>query len=294
MCFTSAGRRLGPTFVNTLRIGLAIVFLAVTFRIISGSWIPPAVAGQVMFLALSGIVGLALGDQALFVAFVDLGPRLCMLVMATSPLWAALFGWLALGETLHGGAWLGVGLTIGGVSWVVLERPRRRDRPRSVHHARGIVLALVAAACQAGGLLLSKQGIGHGWLPEDEHLTAQAATLIRMVFAGLGMFPIVLLHHQRGRRRRAAGVLPERIGSRSAGYVLTLCGAFFGPYLGVWMSLVASDLTELGIAQTLCSLTPVFILPFAVWVEKERISLRAAVGAVVAVAGSALLFVQAG
>ena len=60
--------------------------------------------------------------------------------------------------------------------------------------------------------------------------------------------------------------------------------------MGVWMSLVATDRAEVGVAQTLCSLSPVFILPFAVWFEKERIGIRAILGATVAVCGSALLF----
>jgi drug/metabolite transporter (DMT)-like permease len=58
------------------------------------------------------------------------------------------------------------------------------------------------------------------------------------------------------------------------------------------MSLVASDRAPLGVAQTLCSLPPILILPVVVWVHKERVSARAVVGAVIAVAGTALLFVK--
>ncbi len=288
--FTAAGRRLGPTLVNAFRIAFAIVLLGLTHRLIAGTWLPPAVGGQVLFLALSGVVGLTIGDQALFTAFVDIGPRLGMLIMATAPLWAVFFGWVALGETLPVIAWLGIVLTIGGVAWVVWERPTTKVDRASAHRVRGIVLAFVAAACQAGGLLLSKQGMGHGWLPDDEHMSPQAATFVRMIFAGAGMIPVILLHRRRERKRRAAGILPRRIGSPRMGLLFAACGAVFGPFLGVWMSLVASDRAPLGIAQTLCSLTPVIILPFAVWIEKERISPRAVIGAVIAVAGCALLF----
>ena len=190
--FTAAGRRLGPTLVNAFRIAFAIVLLGLTHRFIAGTWLPPAVGGQVLFLALSGVVGLTIGDQALFTAFVDIGPRLGMLIMATAPLWAVLFGWAALGETLPAIAWLGIVLTIGGVAWVVWERPTTRVDQVSAHRVRGIILAFVAAACQAGGLLLSKQGMGHGWLPDDEHMPPQAATFVRMIFAGAGMIPVLL------------------------------------------------------------------------------------------------------
>jgi len=292
--FTAAGRRLGATVVNGTRIGLAIILLAVTHFLLAGTWIPDVLPRQVLFLALSGVVGLAIGDQALFRAYIDIGPRLAMLMMTTSPLFAAFFGWIALGERLEGVAWLGVLLTVGGVAWVVLERPRGGPVVESKLRARGILLGVVAAACQAAGLLLSKQGMGHGWLPESQHLTAQAATLVRMAFAGVGVVPFLYIHHLRRRARVPSVTEPRGVGSRRAGFLFTAAGAMVGPYLGVWMSLVASDRAPLGIAQTLCSLTPVFILPFAARIQNERISPRAVIGAFVAVSGAAVLFLAPG
>ena len=290
--FTAASRRIGPTFVNAARITLAIILHGITFRVLAGQWIPDAAAGQVLYLAASGVIGLSIGDQALLTAFIDVWPRITSLVMATAPLFAVFFGWVALGETLQGPAWIGVAMVIGGVAWVVLERPEPgalAHRPRPV---RGIILALVYSACQAGGLLLSKQGIGHGWLPPSEHIPPQTATLIRMVFAGLGMVPIIALNQVRSSKRRAAGLSANRVGTPRAGLLFAAAGAVVGPFLGVWMSLVASDRAPLGIAQTLCSMVPIFILPFAAFFYKERVTLRAAIGAFVAVGGSALLFLQ--
>jgi len=288
LLFTAAARRLGPTLVNGTRIWIAIVLLGATHRLLTGQWIPDLRPRQAALLAASGLVGLTLGDQALFTAFVDVGPRLAMLVMTTAPLLAALFGWGALGETLGSTAWLGVGLTLGGVTWVILERPQGGGLPHLRPRLRGLVCALVAAACQAGGLLLSKQGMGHGWLPETEHLSPQTATFVRMGFAGLGVLPILLWW--RLRPRRAGHPPPASGGSRLGGLAFTLGGATVGPFLGVWMSLVASDHAPLGVAQTLCGLSPVFILPFAAVIHKERVSPRAVLGAVVAVGGSAVLF----
>jgi drug/metabolite transporter (DMT)-like permease len=292
LLFTAAARRAGTTAINTFRLTLAVVLLGVTHRFMSGTWIPEMVTGQLLFLALSGIVGLSIGDQALFTSFVYLGPRLAMLVMATSPIFAAFFGWLALGETLHGVAWLGVALTIGGVAWVVLERSEDKVVVHRSQRIQGVFLALIGAACQGGGLLLSKQGMGHGWLPDEQHLNPEAATLVRMFFAGLGMIPIVTVHAVRRRKWRRLGLPPRARGSIRSGLIFAACGAVFGPYLGVWMSLVAADNAPVGVAQTLCSLTPVFLLPFAVIIYKERISPRAAIGAIVAVAGTTLLFIQ--
>ncbi len=152
--FTAAARRLTPTIVNTLRIGFAIILLSVTHRLLSGTWIPEAVAGQVAFLAVSGIVGLSIGDQALFVAFVHIGPRLSLVIMTTSPLFAAFFGWLALGETLDGIAWLGITMTIGGVAWVVRERPRlRRGVSDQLPVPAGLVEGMAAGEVHPPGVV---------------------------------------------------------------------------------------------------------------------------------------------
>jgi len=292
--FTAAGRRIGPTAVNFARMLFAIVLLGVTHRLLSGTWVPDVVGRQVTLLAISGLVGLTIGDQALFVAFLDIGPRLSTLIMTTAPLFAAFFGWLVLGETLSLIAAVGVAMTIGGVAWAVLERPAARSPGDSPHRLRGIVLALVGGACQGGGLLLSKQGMGHGWLPVEQMLNPQAATLIRVCFGAACMLPIIAWRWYRLRARRNVVLCAARIGSKQAGYLLAMGGAVVGPFLGIWMSLVAADRAPLGIAQTLCSLVPIFVLPVVAIVYREKVSPRAVGGAVLAVAGSALLFVDAG
>ena len=292
ICFTLAGRRLGPTFVNTTRIILATIALGLIHRYIisdPGGWWPDLTASQLWLLGLSGLIGLAIGDQCLFTAFVDIGPRLANLLMTTAPIFAAVLGMVFLDEPLTFVVMLGMAVTIGGIAWVILERHPARPSPvPRGHRVRGVILAVSGGLCQAAGLLLSKAGMGHGWLAPEDHLDPQAATFVRMVFAGLSMGPLIaLMRWRRGSTRR------PRTGSRPAGYVLVVMGTMIGPVLGVWLSLVAADATSVGIAQTLLSLTPLFILPYAAFVEKEHVSWRAVVGAVVAVAGVAILFSQA-
>lgn len=291
--FTAAGRRLGPTVVNIIRIWFAVLLLGITHRLLSGQWIPDALAGQVVFLALSGVIGLTIGDQALFTAFVDIGPRMALLIMTLSPLLAALLGWIVLGETLGATAWLGMAMTIGGVGWVVAERQPTARIGQTARRARGILLALIGAVCQAGGLLLSKQGMGHGWLDKSQHMNPQAATFVRMAFAALGTLPIAAYYIYRARARGRSLRHPRgRPSPWRSGLLFTGCGAVVGPFLGVWMSLVASDRAPLGVAQTLCSLGPIIILPCVWIIHKESIGIRAIVGAVMAVSGAALLFFQ--
>jgi len=67
-------------------------------------------------------------------------------------------------------------------------------------------------------------------------------------------------------------------------------GALAGPFLGVWLSLVAIQHTSVGIASTLMSLPPIFLLPVGMIIFKERIGWRAVVGTVLAISGVAVLF----
>jgi len=290
LCFTAAAKRIGAAAVNSTRIILAIAWLGLTHRLLNGIWIPHASGTQIVLLAISGLLGLTLGDLALFKAYVYIGPRLAMLVMTTAPIFTVLLGWLVLGEALTGPMWIGMVLTVGGVAWVVLERPAGEGGAGHSHRAAGLLLALLATIGQAGGSLLSKSGMGHGWLPEDQLMPPQTAALVRMFFAGIFTTPTIVWLAARGRAERGGAKAGAEGGLRRTGYIMTFCGSLVGPYLGMWMSLEAFHRSPLGVAQTLCSLTPVFILPFVIVVQKERVTVRAALGALVAVLGTAILF----
>ena len=297
LLFTEAGKRLGVTVVNFTRLVLAVLLLGLTHRILTGHWVPDASLGQVALLGASGVIGLAIGDQALFTSFILVGPRIATLIMTTSPLFAALFGWVVMGETLGTIALIGILTTLGGLAWVVSERLPSTTITEKRNWYRGIALAGVGAICQAAGLLLSKQGMGHGWLDRDCHLDPQAATLIRMVFATAGMAPFLLFGRKatRSSKQRPLTRPRRRFGPNRwrIGLAFAAMGAVAGPYLGVWMSLVATDRAPLGIAQTLCSLTPIFILPAARVIYGEKIGVRALLGTCLAIGGVGLLLAGA-
>jgi drug/metabolite transporter (DMT)-like permease len=63
-----------------------------------------------------------------------------------------------------------------------------------------------------------------------------------------------------------------------------------GPALGVVLSLVAIANAHIGVASTLMSLTPVFLLPVAHFLFREKITSRAVMGTLIALLGVVLLF----
>ena len=69
-----------------------------------------------------------------------------------------------------------------------------------------------------------------------------------------------------------------------------LIAAVIGAFLGTWLSIIALKYTHAAVAATLNSTSPLFILPLAVLMLKERISSREILGALIAVSGVGIYF----
>ncbi|MCA9273301.1 MAG: DMT family transporter [Phycisphaerales bacterium] len=280
--FTAGGKRIGVTAVNTLRMFFAIILLGATHLILFKTVVPQIPSTmQWGALALSGFIGLTICDQALFAAFLDIGPRRALLVMTSTPIFALTFGYLILKESIGLVALAGIGITIMGIAWVVLQRQSKGNKERHPHLIRGYTLAVVGSVCQSLGAMFAKIGMGSG----ETSVDPLAATLVRMIFGLLCMTPIVLISY-RMVKKREPGSSKLRW---TPGILFTLAGAIFGPFLGVWLSLVAIRSVPLGVAQTLLSLSPVMILPFVGKLYKEKLTWAAILGAVIAVGGAGVI-----
>lgn len=287
-CFAAAARRLGAGTVNLTRSILALGPLLLLNLLLLGAPWPEATPATLVWLAASGVVGLAIGDQFLFAALVDIGPRLSVLLMTLAPIFAAALGYAMLGETLGLVEGVGVAVTLGGIAWVVSERPRPGDVEAHRHspgvRARGIAFGVLGAASQGFGVVLAKQGMIGGEVPVDP----LAAQLVRMT---AGASALALAWLILGRRSWLVGSRttgsPARL-DRVAATGLVI-GTLIGPVLGVWLSLVSVRNLDAGVASTLMAMSPVLVLPFSAWIDREHIGWRAGLGAAVAVAGVAIL-----
>lgn len=275
MAFEAAGKRIGSLNVNLARVVLGALFLSGFCYLRRGLWLPSDASLHAwLWLSASGIAGLTLGDMCLLKAFVLVGSRISALIMAFVPMLSALISWLFLGELLSLQDQAGMLLTTTGIVMVVMRRPNGRGVDRNGYPLKGLLLALGGAIGQSVGLVFSKFGMGT--------YDAFAANHIRLLAALAGFIVIFLVT---GRWR---GVLPAT--RHRAGMGFATLGSFFGPFVGVSLSLYAVQHTQVGVAATIIALVPVFIIPPAVLIKKEVIGLRDVAGASIAVAGSVLLF----
>ncbi len=279
--FTLSGRQVGSAVVNRTRLALALVMVSGAHWVAQGQPLPlDADLSRWGWLALSGLIGFVLGDAALFQAFVMIGPRLSMLLMALSPAMGAVLAWLLLGEALSGWEILGMALAIGGVAWVVTDRRNgngNSDRaPRA--YLIGVLFGLGGALGQALGLIFSKEGL-HG------DFSALSGNVIRLVAATITIWAFTVF---RGQASNTLTVLRAKPGALRT----IVGGAVAGPFLGVWLSLIAVQNAPVGVASTLMSFPPILLIPLGWLIFKERITQRAIVGTVLALAGVAVLFLH--
>jgi drug/metabolite transporter (DMT)-like permease len=276
VAFEIACKRVGPMAVNWLRLAMGFILLSLFCWFSRGLVFPVDASGHTwLWLAVSGVVGFALGDLFLLRAFTIIGSRISMLVMASVPPITALIGWAIMGETLGVRDLLGMTLTVGGIVFVVTKRKPGEEKKKVFSHSlQGVLLALGGAVGQAVGLVLSKYGMGS--------YNAFAATQIRILAGVIGLSVILFF---------LKGWLPVAQATRDRKSLsLTFVGALFAVFLGVSLSLVAVQHTSTGVASTIMAIVPVLIIPPAIIIFKEKVSFREVFGAVVAVIGVALLF----
>lgn len=273
--FAEAGVRIGSLVVNVLRLVMALGMLTVLGWVTRGlPWPTDATPHAWLWLTISGVVGFAFGDLCLFRAFVLIGARLGSLIMSLAPPFAALLGFMVLGETLALDQVLGMALTVAGVGLALADRQRGAQGPVDRRaQVVGVLLAVCGALGQGGGLVLSKYGMGD--------YDAFAATQIR-VFAGAVSFALIFTAI-RGWPRVGQALRQTRA------MVFTGLGAVFGPFLGVSLSLLAVQHTQAGIAASLMATSPILIIPVVVVVQRERVGLPGVLGTLLAVLGVVLL-----
>lgn len=279
VAWTSAGRRIGALPVSFIRLVITAGLLALYGTVVRGLPLPTDASWERwLVLGLSGVMGFFVSDLCLFKALVVLGPRLTLLIQALMPPLAAVIAWASLGDQLSARQWLAMGITLLGVVWVTMERAgsstaaKEPAEPRAQAWRFGVMLALLAAVTQAFGTVLSKMGIGD--------YDAGAATFIRVLGAMVGYLLLLTFLG----RWRAVGIAARHT---RAMMIVTL-GSLVGPFTGVILYMIALRHCPAGIVATIVCTTPVLILPFAILLYRERVSLRAAGGAVISVLGVAL------
>lgn len=274
--FSAATARVGSVLVNISRLIMALCCLMPILLFVGFE--PGLTRAQLLYLGTSGVIGLAVGDSFLFRAYRQIGPRVAMLVMSVSPAIAALLAYVVLGERLPLLGILGIAVTLTGIAIVVNERRLGPAHARA-GLASGVLFAFLAAVTQGVGLIFAKLAFMEG------QINGFVATAVRIATALVVLLPVVVL------LGRVIHPVQTFVNDRRA-LGLTALGSVLGPFLGISASLMAVANTTVGVAATLMSTVPIMMLPLVRVLYKEKLTWSAVGGAVIAVAGVALLFLH--
>lgn len=273
---SSAGKRIGVLSVNAIRISIAVLLIGTAHLIIFGTFLPMATRSQWIYLSLSGFLGLAIGDLGYLGSLVLIGPRKGVLLASMAPIFSTISAYFILGEILGPWTLSGIFLTLSGIIIVIMEKKSDTGNISEGNRILGVFSGLIGAIGQGVGLTLSKYGMVN---IESTPLNPLSAALIRMISAVFIIWIVFVIF------KKPFSVIRDK-----KAMMLTTGGAVTGPFLGVWLSMIAVTYTVAGVASTLMSLMPVLIIP-VVWIlYKEKTNLRGILGALIAVVGVAILF----
>jgi len=269
------GQYLSPLKMNLIKNLIALAMILGVLLLAGGPLFSGIDLFAGMLLALSGGLGIGMGDTAYFGALKHLGARRAILIMILSPPITGIFALIFLGETMSVGAWLGVIITVAGVAWVISERDSAADAGTN-HKPLGIVLGLTAALGQAIGAILSHAAFLH------MNISPLRSALFRLIGGTLS----VLIFMRVLKDSNGSGYENLHSLQRWRTIIFTV---FIGTFMGIWLQQISLKYAAAGVAQTLFATSPLFVLPI-VAVMGEYISLRSLLGAILAIAGVGLIF----
>ena len=283
MLFRSAGMQIQPILLNLYKGIISAALLSVGLLCFppdaSISW-PTA-----WLLLVSGAIGIGIGDTAFFSALNQLGERQALLLTETiAPPMTLCIGFIVLSESFSPMGIFGIFITLAGVAWVLSERassasPQReqaspKEQVGLVAFLRRYGMALLAAACQSLGAIISRYAL------TQSDVDPYTSSLLRL-FGGIAILAIYVLAWR-------VPVLPRPVRDLRVWRVLCLA-TLIGTLLGIVLQQTALQLASAAIAQTLIATSVLFVLPM-LFFRGQTVSWRAWMGALVAIAGVALIF----
>src|SRR6056297_3095079 len=275
LAFEKAGKQVGSYSVNIIRLFMAILLISLFTTISRGMPFPiDATPHTWVWLSISGFIGFVIGDLLLFESLVRNGSRVTMLIMAGVPLITSILSYFVLNELMTINQIIGMLITLLGIVLVIIKKDSLSGQMVLSHSLKDLSFALGGAFGQATGLILSKFGMAD--------YDPIASTQIRIIAAIIGFSLVFTIRKDWHKVKTSLSNIP------AMKYIIL--GSFFGPTLGVSLSLVAVKYTNPGIASTLMSLTPIIIIPFAIFYLKEKMDFKEILGAFIAVFGVAYIF----
>ena len=270
-------KMVGGTQANLGRLILALIFLGAYAHGIGGGM---GGAGRNWFL-LSGVIGMGLGDLALFAALPRLGSRLTVLMCQCIAVPIAMqTEWMWMGTRLSPAQIGWAAVILAGVTIALM--PSRKDPSNVPVTMLGLLFGFLSAVGQGLGAVVSRHAYE---VTTAAGLSIDGITAAYQRIAGglLITGAYFAIKHLVNRSRRPS--VCNHNGYKWKGWLLVVANALCGPTLGVACYQWALATTPSGIVLPIVATTPLVIIPLSFWIEGDRPTRRSVLGGLIAVAG---------
>ena len=237
----------------------------------------PIVADQkdVLWLFLSGAIGIGIGDSAFFAALNRMCERTTLVLTETlSPIFTALLAIIWLSEWLSAFQWLAMGIILVGVDLVIRSR-KGKKRTMDISWS-GLNFAALSAICQAIGAVIGRDILTHSNIP------VTTASLYRL--AGGFILVIILLMITRQKW------LPKEPKNLRV-WKFLIIATTIGTFLAMILQTLAFKHAPAAIVQILFASSILFSLLFAL-MRGQTISKISFLGSMIAMLGVGIIFIS--
>tara|TARA_Y100000590_G_scaffold361368_1_gene417992 strand:+ start:19 stop:912 length:894 start_codon:yes stop_codon:yes gene_type:complete len=230
-------------------------------------------------IVLSGIIGIFLGDTFLFVALQKIGPRRNNIIFSLAAPFTVVLNIIFLKQIMSFNQLIGCFIVfIGVVIAISYGDPSNKNHKWEKIEGSlylGIIFGILAALCQAIGLIMMKPILNAG---ADPIASATIRTTISFIFLSLTFF--VNLEIFKSKKKINLKIIYQSIFS-----------GFLGMALGMSLLLIALKNADAGIVATLSSTSPIIVL-ILIWIFTKKIpSLGAWLGTIITILGTGLIFI---
>ncbi|MFV0576825.1 MAG: DMT family transporter [Vibrio sp.] len=230
-------------------------------------------------LAISGVIGIAIGDSAYFAALKRIGPNKTLLLESLAPPLSGILALIMLGSVIGLRSWLGIIITTLAVTFTLFQAKGSAETQAQTVSKSGIGFGLLASFCQAFGVVISHYALVAGDLPP------LLGALIRLSIGVISLMLVIGFIE----KKPFSAIIQGAKGLASKHVKILLGAIFFGTFIALWLQQIALKLANPAIAQTLMSISPLFILLISV-LKGESISLKTFIGTGFALVGIGLFF----
>lgn len=273
-----AAKLAGSLEANFWRVIIATVFLSL-WAFTFGAGLSGA---GLWWFALSGAIGVGLGDFAIYQALPKLGPRISSLVVqCLMAVFGALFDWLWLGTHISNQQILLSIVTLSGVVIALGTMDEIREHARTLRP--GLALATFGAAATAAGAMFSSKAfkVIHAAGGSLDGLTAGFQRMVGGLGISLLFYAALRFANHNAKDPLLAIATPER----KKAWFWIIGNSLAGQTLGVSAMQWALASTRASQVLVIVATAPIMVIPLARIFEGERVTARAVVGSLIAVGG---------